>query len=96
MTITSVMLDDDGVLRSGYLLVLAETAAQALLAAAWAPAHRNVVDVVLPQRAAGAVLLAESVLRSHGDHQLVCDTTIYSETTRRSVVATVRHHIAIG
>lgn len=94
MTVTSVMLDDDGGLRSGYLLVLAEAAAQALLAGA--AVHRHVVDVVALPRGAGTVLVAESVLLGRADRGAVCDTTVRTESTPPSVVAVVRHHLTTG
>lgn len=94
MTVTSVMLDDDGGLRSGYLLVLAEAAAQGLLAGA--VAHRHVVDVLAPPRGAGTVLVAESVLLAGDDHGAVCDTTVSTESSPPSVVAIVRHHLTTG
>lgn len=94
MTVTSVMLDDDGRVRSGYLLVLAETASQALLGGV--AVHRHVVDVVAAPQGAGVVLVAESVLLDRTDDGTVCDTIVRTESTTPSVIAVVRHHVTTG
>lgn len=92
MTVTSVMLDDDGVLLSGYLLVLTDRASVAVLAPAAAGTSRYVVDVLGPLPGAGAVLLAESTLTADMDHQVVCDTVIRRESAGLPVVAVVRRY----
>lgn len=95
MTVTSVMLDDDGILLSGHLLVLANAASIAVLAPGGAGTSRYVVDVLGPLPGAGAVLLAEASLATDTDHQVICDTVIRHETTGLPVVALVRHYIDV-
>ncbi|GAA2881212.1 hypothetical protein GCM10010472_44130 [Pseudonocardia halophobica] len=92
MTVTSVMLDDDGIVLSGYLLVLTNTATMAVLAPGASSTSRYVIDVLGPLPGAGAVLLAESTLTADTDHQVVCDTVIRHESAGLPVVAVVRHY----
>ncbi|OLT05692.1 hypothetical protein BJF90_01425 [Pseudonocardia sp. CNS-004] len=96
MTVTSVMLDDNGVLMSGHLLVLAESAGIAFRPYLGPGASHYVVDVLGPLPVAGAVLLAESTLAestlTSGDaRQVVCDTVIRHESVGLPIIAVVRH-----
>jgi hypothetical protein len=101
MTVTSAMLDDDGVLMSGHLLVLAESAGIAFRPSLGPGASHYVVDVLAPLPVAGAVLLAESTLAestlaestlTSGDaRQVVCDTVIRHESAGLPIIAVVRH-----
>lgn len=91
MTVTSAMLDDDGVLISGHLLVLAESAATAFRTSMGRGASRYVVDVLGPLPVAGVVLLAESTLTSGDERQVVCDTVIRQESAGLPIIAVVRH-----
>ncbi|WP_224391005.1 hypothetical protein [Pseudonocardia sp. ICBG1293] len=89
MTVTGAMLDDDGTLTTGHLLVLAESAGRLVLPSRPGCPSRCVIDVLGPRPGAGAVLLAGSTTRTAGE-QIVVDTVVRREDADRPVLAVVR------
>lgn len=91
MTVTSVMLDPDGIVLSGYLLLLANSASATIHPYPTNGATRYVIDIVGSLPGAGAVLLAESTSSTRTDDQFLCDTIVRQESAEFPIVAVVRH-----